>query len=295
MPALLSYKPLDGPFGVEVEVDLAKSMSPEQRAELLRLFNLHGMVIFRGQKLSYQEQIRSLSYLKRGGYIERDPKLVSNVGAAGFVGSEPLDFHSDAAYLRYPTRAASLYAIDVVDGASGTKFSSGKLAYRSLSADLRARVDRLHTIHVMPRDMYARNRVKRLPPYYPKAARLLAPRHDVTGDRVIYISWDRQIDCIAELPVEESDALLDELHAYVSAPANIYDHRWRNDDLVMWDNIAVLHAREDTSKVGTRVLRRCSVRDVWTWPFRLQAKFSRPMMRWVEPASRTGRRSVRPT
>ena len=45
----------------------------------------------------------------------------------------------------------------------------------------------------------------------------------------------------------------------IEDPEIIYDHKWRVGDLVMWDNLACLHARTDWPKEQTRTLRRCTV------------------------------------
>src|SRR5271154_538628 len=197
-----------------------------------------------------------MSYLRRGRYLERDPEIVSNVGSEGFVGSTPLDFHSDSAFLPGPMGAISLLAVDLVDEATSTMFSNGRRNYQRLPAELRDRIDDFHTVHVMPREVFARNRTRNLPSHYPRTTRLLAHRHPITGNPVLYVSWV-MIDGIVELSEEDSDELLDELHGYVSDPAHVYEHLWHNGDFVMWDNVAVLHARNEieASAVGTRILQ----------------------------------------
>ena len=44
---------------------------------------------------------------------------------------------------------------------------------------------------------------------------------------------------------DESEKLLQEMFDIVEDPAIIYEHHWRVGDLVMWDNLACLHARTD--------------------------------------------------
>lgn len=257
MSTSLPCRTLDVGYGVEVEADLSVPLPPEHQAQVYQLFNEHGLLVFRDQKLTHHQQIRAQSYLRRGRFLERDPEVVTNLGGGGMVGTTALPFHSDSAFLPEPIGAISLHALDVVDGETSTRFSSGRVVYQRLPEALRARIDGLHTIHVMPKEVFNRNRSRNLPAHYPRACRLLAHRHTVTGDPVLYVSWV-MIDCIVELPEAESDALLDELLEHVSNPKNVYEHRWRNGDLVMWDNVALLHARDDTSKAGRRVLQRVS-------------------------------------
>jgi taurine dioxygenase len=257
MTHTLSCRPLDIGYGVVIETDLSVALPPEQQAQLARLFNEHGLLVFHQQRLTHHQQIRAQSYLKRGRFLERDPDFVTNVGGGGQVGTTALPFHSDSAFLPSPIGAISLHAIDVVDDETTTRFSSGKHVYRRLPAELRTRIDGLHTLHIMPKEVFSRNRARALPAHYPRTCRLLVHRHPVTFDPVLYVSWV-MIDGIVELSESESDALLDELHRHVSDPANVYEHRWRTGDLVIWDNIALLHARDDTSSAGRRVLQRVS-------------------------------------
>lgn len=257
MAGELSYRPLDVGRGVEIDLDLSSPLSPQQQAELYQLFNKYGLLIFRNQRLNHHEQIRIQSYVRRGRFLERDPALVTNQGGGGQVGTAALPFHSDSAFLPEPIGAISLHALDVVDGETATRFSSGKDTYRRLPESLKVRIRDLHTLHVMPMEVSGRNRVRNLPPHYPRTCRLLVHRHPVTADSILYVSWV-MIDGIVELAEAQSDALLDELHHYVADPAHLYEHRWKNGDLVIWDNIANLHARADTSRAGTRVLQRVS-------------------------------------
>ncbi len=57
----------------------------------------------------------------------------------------------------------------------------------------------------------------------------------------------------------ESEALLQQLFERAEDPEIIYEHVWKVGDLVMWDNLACLHARTDWPQNERRTLRRCTV------------------------------------
>ena len=57
----------------------------------------------------------------------------------------------------------------------------------------------------------------------------------------------------------ESEALLTTMFDIAEDPAIIYEHVWRVGDLVMWDNLACLHARTDWPGDQRRTLRRCTI------------------------------------
>ena len=58
---------------------------------------------------------------------------------------------------------------------------------------------------------------------------------------------------ILDMPEAESDELLKMLFDEVQKPDNIYRHKWRLGDLMMWDNCAVQHK---VSLTTTPALRR---------------------------------------
>jgi taurine dioxygenase len=53
--------------------------------------------------------------------------------------------------------------------------------------------------------------------------------------------------------------VLAELFDHMEQRRFIYEHEWRVGDLVMWDNLAVMHARTDFDPAEARILRRCTV------------------------------------
>ena len=61
---------------------------------------------------------------------------------------------------------------------------------------------------------------------------------------------------IVGLAPQESADLLEALFEHLYREENVYEHRWRNGDLVMWDNLATQHARGNVSGVGRRTLQR---------------------------------------
>ena len=44
-----------------------------------------------------------------------------------------------------------------------------------------------------------------------------------------------------------------------SSDLRVFEHRWRNGDFIVWDNIALQHERGNLETVGKRVLQRAIV------------------------------------
>jgi len=58
----------------------------------------------------------------------------------------------------------------------------------------------------------------------------------------------------------ESRRLLDDLLAHITRPECVYPHRWKQWDLVMWDNRCVLHrGRPWDAARHKRVMRRTTI------------------------------------
>ena len=78
----------------------------------------------------------------------------------------------------------------------------------------------------------------------------------MTGAPLLYTSA-MQTDSVVGLPEAESEALLARCWAALYAPGNVYEHVWSGGDLVIWDNLALHHAR--SAVTGRRTLRRVPV------------------------------------
>jgi taurine dioxygenase len=255
MSDLIPCTPL-APFGAELKLDLGKPLNKAQAGELLRLYRQYKVLLVRNQQLDEAQQKRVMSYL---GPVPSDAcGLTSNDPNVGLQGDIKLAFHSDLAFAPEPDIGASLFAVDLVADASSTSFTNGILVYRKLPQSLKDRIDDLEAVSVWPLDQTRRNRAAALNPEDPRATHPVVWIHPATGEPNLYLT-EMQTDCIVGLPEAESEALIAELFGYLLAPENILTHKWRNGDLVIWDNLATQHARQDVSQVGIRTLRRVSL------------------------------------
>ena len=60
-----------------------------------------------------------------------------------------------------------------------------------------------------------------------------------------------------DMTEDESRPLLDTLYAAATRPENVYRHRWRAGDVVMWDNRCTMHnAIMDYTEDMPRLLHR---------------------------------------
>jgi taurine dioxygenase len=245
------------PFGLEVELDLAGGLSAAVKDELRRAFAEDGLIVIHGRPLGLEAL---LDFCGIFGPVLREPGetfLVSNVEKDGVFGDADLLFHNDIPYVPAPYLAGALHALDVSGSAGATRFASGLRAYDALPQRLRARVDGLKTLQMRQRVRNRRNRLTDAMAGDNCAVQPLVGRQRGTNRPYLFAGqWHTA--CIIGMPEAESDKLLEELFGYFYAPDNIYDHPWKTGDTVLWDNLAVAHARYPAG-AGHRTLQRVSI------------------------------------
>ena len=160
-----------------------------------------------------------------------------------------------------PYRVTSLSAVEVEPPVEPTTFASAVHAWDTLPEPLRGRVEGLSALHVNDAGVQRGDDGDLLHITYERPQTTTTPvghRHPGTGRRMLYVS-QMMTQGIVDLPAEESEALLGELFDHLYRPSNLWQHHWAVGDLVVWDNLAVQHARPDVRVDGpVRTLRKVS-------------------------------------
>ncbi len=265
--------------GVEVEgVDLGRPQTPAESRTLAELYDEHGLVVFRDQRLTREQVVQAVQPF--GGPMIDVPGAVTNGetpgllmvstrGADGAVMPEDpdalvgdIEWHMDQGYVTAPSRGKMLYSVEVPPEGGRTGFVDGQAIYRALPEDMRRRVDGLHVIHSWSHaeDYIARGRryaadgdKQMAKNRYPDIAFPLVLRHPITGVKSLNAPplWAAGI---VELPGGEGRAFLDELIAYIRNPQNQYWHSYRVGDAILWDNWRMIHSAGGTPGRHARTL-----------------------------------------
>jgi len=243
--------------GSEVDYDLSHPLGDAQQQALRELLYGQGVLLFRNQSLSDEDQTRVLGYfgnvlIEEGGHRE--------ISADGNLGSSGLLFHSDLAFTPEPFKLLSLYGIEIGDECAATLFASNARVLNRLPPDLRACLESAMATNIIPPSQSERLVAFENPDFVPQTTRPAIISHPVTGQPLLFIC-EQQTARIEGLPKSESDALLEALFAHLYAPENVYRHAWRPGDLLIWDNIAVQHARSTQRQGVKRRMRRVAVAD----------------------------------
>jgi taurine dioxygenase len=190
-----------------------------------------------------------------------DPFYVSNKEPEGGAPFGRLLFHSDMMWSDHTFQVLSLYAVQVEPPVAPTMFASGADGWDSLPDDLRARVEDLSAVQGHNEQERARAAddpnvlISTFENAQTRTTRV-AHRHPRTDKTILYVSQQmtREIDGFSPTDSEE---LLEALFSHLYRTERLYEHEWRNHDLVAWDNIAVQHARPNVTLEGpVRTLRK---------------------------------------
>ncbi len=286
----------DAPLGHEIcGVDLSQPVSDAVFSQIEAAYDRYGVVIFRGQTLSPDQQI---AFSKRFGPLDRyvldrynlkshpDIFVVSNVlddaGRPIGLADAGRYWHTDMWVKPVPPRGSMLYALEVPhrgeEPVGDTYFSSTAAAYDALPPDLRQAIEgrmavysgrknveyRMASTPVDPvtGEMSAADKegmAERLANMPESITHPMVKTHPRSGRKCIYYS-EGAIDHIVGMEHEESERVLEAIRQHVLDPRFIYRHRWRVGDLVMWDNISCIHkATGDFELPQRRLMHRTTL------------------------------------
>jgi taurine dioxygenase len=263
--------PIGEALGAEVRgLDLRQPIPADRAAELRAAWHRFGVLVCRGQDIDIDQQRRFVACFgeiqpprsRPGMRANPDIMYVANVKVDGEMGDLPegdMQFHADQCYYETVAGGAVLYAIDVPSRGGNTMFASTGRAYAALPQDLRARIDGREIEFVYD---YRQNAYRRPTATLENAPRAVHPAviaHPATGRPHLFVNR-LMADRVVGLPRAESEALLQQLFDHVEQRAFVYEHVWRRGDVVVWDNLATLHARTDFDPSERRLLRRVAIK-----------------------------------
>ena len=265
----MNIAPLPGTIGAEViGLDLQRMIdySGCWRAadvELLRkTWAERHLLLVRGPVLTGEQQV---AFTARFGPLVAERRLwgyVSNVRSDGIVREGALLFHSDFAFTHSPVLGIALHALEVPRDGAPTRFADAARAAAALPSDLRQRLDGHDVLNVYDFH-HGDDRPMRLEDVDPRSPRCRVPvvgRHPRTGVEVVMAN-ELHTDSVVGVSPAESRALLDDLFAVLYDREHVLEHRWSVGDLVLWDNIALHHGREQIPLDEPRTLQRVTIGD----------------------------------
>ncbi len=281
----ISIRQLHPLFAGEVSgVDLTQALDPSQIATIHAGMDQYAVLVFHDQDLSNEHQVnltRSLGNIenKRGGNLPLKPEEsrlpyemndVSNLAKNG----RPLDrdsrqrlfnlgnllWHSDSSFRPIPAKYSLLSARTVNPVGGNTEFADMRAAYDDLEGALKAEIEPFICEHSL---MYSRGSLGFVD-YTDEERQLFKPVrqalvrvHPGHGRKSLYLS--SHAGTIIGMTMPDARLLLRDLNEHATQPKYVYVHRWRKNDLIIWDNRQTMHRVRRYDDQYPRDMRRTTV------------------------------------
>jgi len=287
----LSFEPLHPDFGALARgLDLRRRLSPQEIGAVDAGMDTYGVLLFRGQLLTPDEQ---MAFTRQFGPLDLGFRRVktapgsaaahrfsydeladiSNLDADGKVAARESRkivsnianqmWHADSSFQRPRAKWSMLHAVQLPASGGATEFADERAAWDRLDDATRARLAplvaehfALHSRFMLGDTDYTEEQIAAIPP----AKWPLVQIHSGSGRRHLYIgAHARAID---GMTVAEARMLLWDLLEHTTHPDHVYSHAWQVGDLLIWDNRCMLHRGRAYDLGERRELRRSTLLDV---------------------------------
>jgi alpha-ketoglutarate-dependent 2,4-dichlorophenoxyacetate dioxygenase len=264
-------------------IDITRPLTPDQAAAIESGMDQYAVLVFHDQCFTDDQQV---AYSRNFGEIERavgsnvtadaDRRLPPEIADVSNLDKDhkPLArddrrrmfnlgnqlWHSDSSFRAVPAKFSLLSGRAVTDDGGNTEFADMRAAYDDLDARTKAEIENLVCEHSL---IYSRGTLG-FAEFTPEEKRTFVPvrqrlvrTHPVTGRKSLFLA--SHIGTIVGWPMPEARAFIRDLVEHATQPKYVHVHRWRQFDMVMWDNRQTMHRvrRFDASKV--RDMRRTTI------------------------------------
>lgn len=268
-------------FGAEIgAVDTGQPMDDATFAEIRAALDEYSVLVLHDQDLDDERQI---AFSQRFGPLEMAGKANPAVGTY-FARQSNLDmqsgavipaedrrmiyqkgnylWHSDSSFKPVPSLCSLLSARVVPPEGGNTEFATMRAAYDVLPDEVKQKLEGLVAEHSL---IYSRSTVStgaltpEMKAELPGAWQTMVRVNPVNGRKAIYAG--AHASHVIGWPREEGRAFIQWLNEFATQPRFCFSHAWRQGDLVIWDNRAVLHRATayDTLR-HQRLMQRTTVR-----------------------------------
>src|SRR5262249_13292575 len=280
----MKVTPIHSCLGARVDgVDLTRPLDETTFQAIFDAFQEYSVLVFPDQRFSDEQQ---MAFSRRFGPLEitinaigQEDRLHPNMVDLSNVDPDHDDrlmdwtnrkmmyqsgnqlWHTDSSFKPVPAHSSALSGREVPTVGGETEFVTMRHAYAPLPEasrrGLHGRVvahSILYSRSTTAKGLFDAGQEKGLPPVRQALIRV----NPANGRASIYIgshAW-----YVEGMHFDESRRLLDDLLAHTTRPECVYQHRWRQWDLVMWDNRCVLHrGRPWDAANHRRIMRRTTV------------------------------------
>lgn len=281
----VKIRPVTDQFVAEVRgIDLSKPLVPGDRASIVAALHAHRVLVFPDQPLTPEQHI---AFSREFGDLYINPKarekgfeyaeltMFGNLNPLGNTFTPPTknreleEWHTDHSHRPIQAMGSMLFGRVVPPEGGETWFADMYAAQEALPEDLRRKLDGKKAVHSAAalHDFRAASdpTVKPLTAEeraaIPEIAHPFIKVHPVTGRKSLYFG-NQIVARVEGMSAAEGKALINELTAFATQDRFVYRHKWSVNDLVFWDNRAVMHTGTNYDKSRfTRYMQRTTILD----------------------------------
>lgn len=229
----------DQPVADDIQVAFSRAFGP---LELTKVSSL-------GQNTFYSR----LTNTANGKVVPADHRQV-------LVAKANALWHTDSSFKKTPALASVLTARVLPEDGGETEFTSTRLAWERLPADMQARLKDAVATH-----SYANSRDQIHPDLATEIERRSLPpvrwrlnwRNPTNDRRALYVASHAY--AIDDMDERDARQLLAQLLDEATRREFVYSHKWRQGDAVMWDNRAMLHRGRPWDYARERTMVRTTI------------------------------------
>jgi alpha-ketoglutarate-dependent 2,4-dichlorophenoxyacetate dioxygenase len=283
----ITVYPVTPSFAAEIgDVDLSEQVAPADLQAIKEAFTQYAVLIFPNQLLS---QDQHLDFARHFGPLEttigvyrKDAPLrlrkefadVSNLNHDNEVWGRESRlrlfqlgnrlWHTDSSFKRLPALASLLYARSIPPIGGHTEFADERAAYDALPKETKLRLSCLVAEHSIFNSRarlgftnFSDEERREMPPVPQVVVRMIPE----SGRKSLYLA--SHAGRIFGMPENEGRELIDQLIGHATQRQFVYTHRWRVNDLIMWDNRCTMHRGTEFDDLRwKRDVQRATVSDI---------------------------------
>ena len=269
----INVKPLSGNIGAEIDGVNLKKISEEQFKEIKIVFGKYGVIFFRNQNLSPEEEIifaelwgeininrffTNLEGYPKIALVSKEPDQKKNIGGA---------WHTDHTYDLEPAMGSILFAHQVPKKGGDTLFSSMYAAYETLSDGLKDTLKNMYGRH-SSRHVFGTSRAERNDDTVGRiinsdkakqdAIHPVVITHPQTGKKALFVNptFTLGFDGWSD---EESKPLLSYLYSHATKPEFTCRFKWEEGSIAFWDNRSTWHLAVNDYHGERRLMHRITI------------------------------------
>ena len=276
---VLNVKVSDQACGAEITgVDLTRDLSEKEVISIREAWLTHHVLSFPDQAMSDDDLERFTLYF---GSFGDDPFIASIPGRENIIAVKRLadekvpvfadNWHTDWSFQENPPAGTCLFGKVIPSVGGDTLFANQHLALENMPSSLREKLEDKLAIHsaLVPyspgggygdkdREMGRSMDIRASDEALAKQLHPIITQHPETKKEGIYGTIGYIIG-IEGMDSQDAMKLLMELSAWQCREEFIYQHKWKKDMLIMWDNRSVLHRATGGYEGQDRLLHRTTI------------------------------------